>query len=159
MVGGTMGWLTYQNYKRTFFDPANDQYVAYIQSLSRARIAAKEWMVHGRATRTLELHDATGALYGACFLRPASAAPPVPAASVVCALALPTNATAGAAPLPFALALAPARYGLAVPAGGHVALTDLVSGAALGAYSGVVTWNSTVAPFAVRVVKLAVVEH
>ena len=33
MVGGTMGWFTYQNYKQTFFDPANDQYVCILYSI------------------------------------------------------------------------------------------------------------------------------
>merc|ERR1719330_1387308 len=64
MVGGTMGWFTYQNYGNQFFETANAPFVQYIRALSKARIDAKAWMVHGHATRTLALNDKTGTLLG-----------------------------------------------------------------------------------------------
>ena len=64
MAGGTMGWFTYQDQKGAFLEPANAGRVEYIRKLSQARIVGKPWMVHGRATRTLLLNDASGSLKG-----------------------------------------------------------------------------------------------
>eukprot|EP01050_Picozoa_sp_SAG11_P031902 SAG11_NODE_10114_length_854_cov_0.800000_2_plen_159_part_01 len=69
MTGGTMGWFTYQDQGDAFFELANADRVEYIKRLSAGRIAAKDWMVHGRATRTLVLADKTGSLKSGCFLR------------------------------------------------------------------------------------------
>ena len=57
MTGGTMGWFTYQNQKgaSSWFLAANAGRVEYIRKLSAARIAARPWMVHGRATRSITL--------------------------------------------------------------------------------------------------------
>ena len=150
MVGGTMGWFTYQNYKQTFFDPANAAYVKYIQDLSAARIAGKAWMAFGRTTRSLELNEKTGTLFGQCFMRDLN---PAEVTSIVCALAMPTNATQTTT---FALAMDPAKYGLVVPAGGKVIVTDLMSGAAVGTYETRVTWSGVIDAFGVRVVKMVV---
>jgi len=155
MVGGTMGWLTYQNYGDQFFEEANAPYVQYIQALSKARIDAKLWMVHGHATRTLLLNDKTGTLFGGCFLRD-TMADSNEAASVVCAIALPTkNATAS-----YSLNMVPSKYGLMVPAGSMVALSDLQTGKALGSYSdaGNVKYSSSVPAFGVQLLLLRVVD-
>ena len=152
MAGGTMGWFTYQNYGDQFFDAANAPYIAYIQALSRARIAAKAWMVHGRATRTLPLSGATGGhLEGACFLREKVDE----SASVVCAIALPAATPAEAS---FALDLVPARYGLRLPAGSQLQLTDLQSGVVLGSFAAGanVKYSASVAALRVTLLKLAV---
>lgn len=152
MSGGTMGWFTYQNYGNQFFDPANAQRVAYIRALSRARIAGKPWMVHGRATRTIRFGDpVASSLMAGCFLREAKGGV---AASVVCAIALPSSPAAAA---PYALDLVPARYGLDVPSGSHVVVSDLMTGAVLGTYTDSVTYGSTVAPLTIQLLHLAVV--
>jgi len=142
MVGGTMGWFTYQNYKNQFFDPANAPEVAYIQKLSQARIAAKDWMVHGRATRPLLLNDASGTLKHGCFLR----AKPGETASVVCAVALPTSSAATA----YTFSMEPSKYGLIVPPGGRVALTDLLTSTVLGTFPLNITYSASVPTFGVR---------
>ena len=151
MAGGTMGWFTYQNYKKAFFDPANSREVAYIQRLSQARIAGKAWMVHGRATRTLQLNDPTSALLGQCFLRDKENE----SHSVVCAVALPTASPAAAT---YTLSMIPAKYGLTTPVGSRVFVTDLVTGASLGSYAPAlpVTYSSSVPAFGVQLLKLTV---
>jgi hypothetical protein len=74
MVGGTMGWFTYERYCHdggdastacSFLDPRNAAYVGYIRRLSAARVAAKRWMVHGRASRSLALGAGAGEREGA----------------------------------------------------------------------------------------------
>ena len=92
-------------------------------------------------------------LKGACFLREEAASE---ATTVVCAFAVPTAPLA--APLPFALALSPAKYGLAVPSGSKVVVTDLVSGAVLGTYANgrPVTYSGQVESLDVKLIKLAV---
>ena len=148
MAGGTMGWFTYQDQKGAFLEPANAGRVEYIRKLSQARIVGKPWMVHGRATRTLLLNDASGSLKGGCFLRDKQGEAP----SVACAIASPEpNGTAT-----FSLAMAPARYGLVVPAGSHVVATDLMTGASLGRFPANVTLSGEVPALGVRVLKLAV---
>jgi hypothetical protein len=155
MVGGTMGWFTYQNYGNQFFEPANAPYVQYIQALSKARIDAKAWMVHGHATRTLALNDKTGTLLGGGFLRDA-AADGSKAASVVCAVALPTNNNTAS----FTLDMDPAKYGLSVPADGKVVLSDLQTGEALGSYAGghSVTYSGSIPALSVQLLLLQVVD-
>jgi hypothetical protein len=149
MQGGTMGWFTYQHYGNQFFDPANAGEVAYITKLSNARITAKEWMVHGRVTRTLQ--GLSKDLKGACFLRDSTSKE---AASVVCAIALPTKTNpAGGA---YSLSIAPSKYGMAVPSGSKVALTDLATGKALGSFDSDVTYSATVPVFGVQLLKLTV---
>jgi hypothetical protein len=65
-----MGWFTHETHKHEFFLPSNARNVQYIRRLSMARIAAKRWMVHGRATRSLVLGgDPMGYLQAGCFLR------------------------------------------------------------------------------------------
>lgn len=150
MVGGTMGWFTYQNYKDQFFDPANAPEIKYIQALSQARIAAKKWMVHGRATRSLALADTTGLLLGACFLREKS----TETNSVVCAVALPQTSPKG--PPTYSLAIDPKKYGLDVPANSHVVLTDLQTGAAHGTFAGNITYTATVPDFGVQLLLLTI---
>ena len=142
-----MGWFTYKNYGDTFFDPANAAEVAYITKLSNARITAKDWMVHGRVTRTLQgLGDG---LKGACFLRDATKE-----ASVVCAIALPTKSSSNAT---YKLDMLPSKYGLAVPTGSQVAVTDLATGAKLGSYSDRVTYSAALPAFGVALLKLSAV--
>merc|ERR1711862_203068 len=103
-----------------FFEPANEPYVRYIQALSKARIDAKAWMVHGHAARTLSLNDKSGTLFGGCFLRDASTDGTRPS-SVMCAIALPTKSAIAS----FSLNMRATRYGLVVPEGGSVSLSDL----------------------------------
>ena len=148
MVGGTMGWFTYQNYDNQFFDPANKGYVQFIQNLSAARIAGKPWMVHGRATRTLTYNNNNTDLQAGCFLRERESETP----SLVCALALPTDSGTAS----YALAMDPSRYGLVVPTGSHVEVTDLLTGSALGSYASQVTCHGSIAPLSVRVLRLRV---
>eukprot|EP00040_Diaphanoeca_grandis_P028556 m.165564 g.165564 ORF g.165564 m.165564 type:complete len:821 (+) comp31388_c0_seq1:121-2583(+) len=148
MVGGTMGWFTYQNYGDEFFDPANAKEIAYIQALSLARITAKPWMVFGRATRSISLSDSTNSLHGQCFLRETAKE----AASVVCAVALPADTAAAT----YTLAMEPSKYGLVVPTGSSVQATNLMTGAILGTYSANVTYSASVAPFEVQLLKLEV---
>lgn len=149
MTGGTMGWFTYQDQGDAFFDPANSERVAYIRRLSAGRIAAKDWMVHGRATRTLALADTTGSLKSGCFLRDKTGE----AASVVCAVSFPSNTTSSAT---YHLTMAPARFGLVVPPGSKVALTDLETAAALGTYDGNVTYAGSLPSFGLALLKVAV---
>jgi len=101
------------------------------------------------ATRTLALNDATSTtLKGGCFLRdPVGEAP-----SVVCAIAN----EGGSAAATYALAMAPAKYGLVVPSGGTVTVTDLMTGASVGSLAGNVTHSGSVAPFDLQVLKLTV---
>jgi len=155
MVGGTMGWFTYQNYGNQFFEPSNAPFVQYIQALSRARIDAKAWMVHGHATRTLALNDKTGTLLGGGFLRDA-AADGSEVASLVCAVALPTNNNRAS----FTLDMDPAKYGLSVPTGGKVVLSDLQTGDALGSFAGgqSVTYSGSVPALSVQLLLLQVVD-
>eukprot|EP00656_Telonema_subtile_P017269 TRINITY_DN19237_c0_g1_i1.p1 TRINITY_DN19237_c0_g1~~TRINITY_DN19237_c0_g1_i1.p1 ORF type:complete len:207 (-),score=39.80 TRINITY_DN19237_c0_g1_i1:103-723(-) len=149
MVGGTMGWLTYQNYQNQFFDPANAKQLAFIQKLSKARIAAKLWMVHGRATRSLPLNDSTGTLQAGCFLREKSSEAP----SVVCAVALPTNSSTG---VMYNLSMDPELYGLKLAAGSAVVVTDLMSGSVLGNFKSHVTYSASVVALDVQILKLSV---
>ena len=79
---------------------------------------------------------------------------PNEAPSVVCAVALPTRA---AAAVHFALNLVPSQYGLVVPPGSKVAVTDLATGAQLGSYTDNVTYATTITSFGVLVIKLSVV--
>ena len=145
-----MGWFTYQRYGDTFFDPANAAQVAYITKLSNARIAAKDWMVHGRVTRTLQgLGDG---LKGACFLRDTTRDA---SSSVVCAIALPAKSS-DAAGVAYKLNMLPAKYGLAVPAGSQVEVTDLATGAKLGSYPNNITYSAAVPAFGVSLLKLTV---
>jgi len=142
----------YQNYGNQFFEEANAPHVAYIRRLSAARIDAKLWMVHGRATRSLALNDATGALLGGCFLREK----PNEAPSVVCAIAAPAASPATAT---YKLAIDPAKYGLGgAPAGAHVQLTDLQTGAALGSFAAgaEVAYSAPLAAFGVQLLKLEI---
>lgn len=151
MQGGTMGWFTYQHYGNQFFDPANAGEVAYITKLSTARITAKNWMVHGRVTRTL--HGLGEGLKGACFLRDVSITPPEEA-SVVCAIALSSKPNpAGVA---YKLNMKPSKYGLTVPAGSKVALTNLATGKALGSFDANIVYEATVPVFGVQLLKLEV---
>lgn len=149
MTGGTMGWFTYQDQGQAFFEPANAERVAYIKRLSAGRIAAKDWMVHGRATRTLKLADKTGLLKSGCFLREKSGE----AASVVCAISLPSNATSSAT---YTLTMAPARFGLTVPPGSKVALMDLETKAALGTYEANITFSGSISSYGLALLKVAV---
>jgi hypothetical protein len=51
----------------------------------------------------------------------------------------------------------PAKYGLgAVPAGSHVVVTDLVTGASLGTYTSTITYSASVPAFGVQLLKLVV---
>eukprot|EP00729_Bicosta_minor_P010733 gene10733-29476_t len=130
--------------------------VAYITKLSQARIVAKKWMVFGRATRTIAWNNTNpNDLKGACFLRDTEAE----AASVVCAFAVPTAASASQ--FPFVLAMQPAKYGLAVPtSGSNVVVTDLVSGAVLGKYaSGPVTYSGQLGALDVKLIKITAVQQ
>ena len=167
-----MGWLTYQNYKDTFYDPANAAYVNYITSLSKARINAKKWMVHGRATRLVDLGSAAKGLFGQCFMNLVETGD---SSSLACAFAMPNNATASAT---YTLNLQPKRYGLLSPKSTRdldnsgaeamkvdsdqgnavVVVSDLESGKELGRYpyDGVVTYSNTLLAFDVQVIKLAV---
>merc|ERR1712048_814823 len=126
-------------------------YVQYIQDLSKARIDAKAWMVHGHATRTLLLNDKSGTLFGGCFLRDA-AVDGSEAASVVCAIALPTKGATAS----YSLDMNPAKYGLIVPASAAVVLSDLQTGKALGSYSGAgnVTYSGSLPAFGVQLLLL-----
>ena len=137
MTGGTMGWFTYQDQGDAFFDPANAERVAYIQRLSAGRIAAKNWMVHGRATRTLAIADKTNSLKSGCFLRDKTGEP----ASVVCAISLPSNTTSS---ISYHFTMTPSRFGMVVPPGTKVALEDLETGAILGKFDGNVTYTGAV---------------
>merc|ERR1712070_411883 len=130
-------------------------YVQYIQALSKARIDAKAWMVHGHATRTLALNDKTGTLLGGGFLRDA-AADGSKAASVVCAVALPTNNNTAS----FILDMDPVKYGLSVPSDGKVVLSDLQTGEALGSYAGgrSITYSGSCSAFGVHLLLLQVLE-
>lgn len=143
-----MGWFTYQNYNDQFFDPANVPEVSYIKKLSHARIAAKMWMVHGRVTRSLMLNDKTGTLHGGCFLREK----PTEAASVVCVVALPVNQSA----VKYSLSMEPSKYGLAVPGGSQISLTDLITGKILGKFASNITYSASVPAFGVQLLKLTV---
>jgi hypothetical protein len=58
----------------------------------------------------------------------------------------------------YALNMAPAKYGLVVPAGSKVQVTDLVSGAVLGSYTGDITYAGAVGGLDVQLLKLAVVQ-
>lgn len=147
MTGGTMGWFTYQDQGDAFFEPANAGRVEYIKRLSAGRIAAKDWMVHGRATRTLVLADKTGSLKSGCFLRDKTGE----TASVVCAISLPSNTTS---PVSYHLTMAPARFGL--PSGSKVALTDLQSGATLGKFNGNVTYTGSITSYGLALLKVSV---
>jgi len=148
MVGGTMGWLTYQNYGTTWLDEKNAKEVDYIVALSAARISAKAWMVHGRATRLLSLNDSTGTLESGCFLRER----PSESNSVVCAVALPQSNSSAT----FTLSMEPARYGLEVSAGKQAVVEDLLTEERLGSYDGTITYSATVAAFTVRLLKITV---
>jgi len=150
MLGGSMGWFTYQNTCNPktgcqFLNPANSAYVSFIRKLSDARMEATNWMMFGHVTRTVALGPAAKGLHGACFLRDADA-------SVVCALALPTNGTASVL---FALDMDPARYGL--NAAKAVSATNLQTGAALGHYAAgaKITTAGKVPAFGVTLIKLA----
>lgn len=81
------------------------------------------------------------------------------AASVVCAFAVPTAASASQ--FPFVLAMQPAKYGLAVPtSGSNVVVTDLVSGAVLGKYaSGPVTYSGQLGALDVKLIKITAVQQ
>lgn len=147
MVGGTMGWLTYQNYKEEFFSPTHAEEVSYIQRLSQARILAKPWMVHGRVTRSILLNDSSNTLQGSCFLRETAEE-----SSVVCAMALPARKPAAS----FKLNMEPSKYGLSVPAGHVVTVTDLFTGSTLGTYTSTITYGATVQPLTVQVIKLSI---
>ena len=145
---GTMGWFTYQDQGDAFFDPANAWRVAYIQRLSAGRIAAKDWMVHGRATRTLTLADTIHSLHSGCFLREKAGEP----ASVVCAVSNPNNGTNAVS---YQLNMDPSRFGLAkATATSKVELTDLETGAALGSFGGNVTYSGSVPPSGLVLLKL-----
>jgi hypothetical protein len=150
MVGGTMGWFTYETHKNEFYLPANARKVDYIKRLSMARIAAKRWMVHGRATRSLVLGgDPTGSLKAGCFLRDGKAGE---SPSVVCAVASPKESVLAN----FSLALHPPRFGLTVPDGAAVALTDLVTGASYGTFQSVVSYSASLPEFGITLLKLTV---
>jgi hypothetical protein len=164
MAGGTMGWFTYQDQKDAFFDPANAGRVEYIQKLSQARIVAKAWMVHGRATRSVALNDPSGVLKGSCFVRGDDTPGETP--SVACAVASAANSTSS-----YTLNMAPARYGLVVPPGSHVVLSVLMKGGAsssnspagasppfLGTFASGsnITHSAAVAGYDVQVLKLEV---
>ena len=150
MVGGTMGWFTYETYGDQFFLPANAPKVDYIRRLSEARIVAKNWMVHGRATRSLVLvGNTTDSLKAGCFLRDGKSAG---SPSVVCAVASPKESVLGE----FSFALHPSRFGLAVPEGVAVHLTDLVTGASYGMFRSVVTYSGSLPEFGIALFKLTV---
>ena len=108
-------------------------------------------MMHGRRTRNLELGaGAAGTdLAGACFLRDGDGDGQ---ASAVCAVALPSSATAS---VPLALSFDPARYGLA--AASPVLLTDLESGTQLGRFAAgaKVEYSVAIPSFGVVLLKLA----
>lgn len=151
MLGGTMGWFTYQDYCKPscqFLDPSNAANVAYIRKLSDARLAAIDWMMHGHLTRTLALNSSSADLQGSCFLRDAR---PAEAASVVCALALPISSEASST---YALSVRPARYGL--DASKAVSVSDLQTGAKLGKYAAgtEVTFASELPALSVLLLKL-----
>ena len=147
MVGGTMGWFTYETHKTEFYLPSNARKVDYIRRLSMARIAAKRWMVHGRATRSLVLGgDPTGSLKAGCFLRNEK---PGESSSVVCAVASPKESVLAN----FSLALRPRRFGLGVAA---VALTDLITGASYGTFQSVVSYSASLPEFGIALLKLTV---
>jgi hypothetical protein len=152
MAGGTMGWFTYHDYNNTFFLHENSGRVDYIRKLSAVQIAVKAWMVHGCETRSLAIGkpssdpEAQNNLKDACFLRDGqvSSSP-----SVLCAIAACN--TSGT----YSLNLQPARYGLS--AGAKVLLTDLLTGEALGSYSGNVNHSATLAGYSVQLLKLVAV--
>ena len=50
----------------------------------------------------------------------------------------------------------PSKYGLIVPSGGKVAVSDLLTGAAMGSFVGNVTYSGSVPGFSVKVLKLSV---
>ena len=153
MVGGTMGWFTYETHKTEFLLPSNAGKVEYIQRLSMARIAAKRWMVHGRATRSVVLGgDPTGSLKTGCFLREGKLGE---SPSVVCAVASPKEGVLGN----FSLALHPPRLGLTVPDRAAVALTDLITGASYGTFQSVVSYSASLPEFGVALLKLTVKPH
>jgi hypothetical protein len=151
MVGGTMGWFTYETYGNQFFLPSNAGKVDYIRRLSMARIVAKRWMVHGRATRSLVLSGDTsaGGLKAGCFLRDEK---PAESPSVVCAVASPKESVRAN----FSLALHPPRFGLIVPDGAAVELTDLITGASYGSFRSVVTHSASLPEFGIALLKLTV---
>merc|ERR1712203_770362 len=90
-----------------------------------------------------------------CFLRDA-AVDGSEAASVVCAVALPTKGATAS----YSLSMVASKYGLIVPGGAVVALSDLQTGKALGSYSGAgnVTYSSSVPAFGVQLLLLQVVD-
>lgn len=122
MFGGTMGWLTYQHYGETWFDPANAAEVAYIVKLSEVRIAAKAWMVHGRSTR--DVPNGNRNLVMSCFVNEVLN-------TLACAVAAPQ--VAGGA---FSLELDAARYGMVVPEGARLVVKDVLTGQELARLEG-----------------------
>jgi hypothetical protein len=107
-------------------------------------------MVHGRVTRTLQ--GLGQGLKGACFLREGS--PTSKDASVVCAIALPTKKNPAGET--YKLNMEPSKYGLTVPTGSKVVLTDLATGKALGSFDSNVVYSSSVPVFGVQLLKIAV---
>ena len=59
-------------------------------------------------------------------------------------------------PARYSIAVQPVRYGLAVPPGGHVVLTDLRTGEVLGTFAENVTYSALVPALGMQLLKLAV---
>jgi hypothetical protein len=56
----------------------------------------------------------------------------------------------------FSLALIPPRFGLIVPDGAAVALTDLMTGASYGTFQSVVAYSASLPEFGIALLKLTV---
>jgi hypothetical protein len=146
-----MGWLTYQDYDQQFFDPANAPEVRYIQRLSSARVLARDWMVHGRATRSLNYFHNNSDLHAGCFLRDKTKTD----ATLVCAVALPALGAWGG----YTLKVDPSKYGLVVPNDAHVQLSDLAKGIIHGTFSHEITFSSVVPSYGVHLLHFRVIRY
>ena len=105
-------------------------------------------MVHGRATRSIDLNTNSTGPKGSCFLRDRHPE----GASVVCAVALAKSS----APISFALDIDPAKYGLKVPPNSPgVTVTNLLTGAPLGTFKDNVKYGDTLHAYDLRVVLLS----
>ena len=71
---------------------------------------------------------------------------------MVCSVASPKESVLGE----FSFALPPSRFGLAVPEGVAVHLTDLVTGASYGMFRSVVTYSGSLPEFGIALFKLTI---
>merc|ERR1712070_805097 len=90
-----------------------------------------------------------GSLKSGCFLREGK---PNEAASVVCAVALPIRSPA----ITYTFDMNASKYGLTLPVGQHIQLTDLLSGAVLGSFNSSITHTASVSSFGLQLLKLSV---